>query len=95
MESDNMKIFYKIESAKEVNGELFGGKDVDMSEARKNREYFLYSVSIGRSAFLVHADNNDKCLRTSTVQDVKVWEQGLIITTKNTVYYLKPITKGE
>lgn len=76
------KLVYKIESSKDRNG-----NDKALPIDWINREYTIHSLTVGRSAFLA---NKDKYIQTSTVEDIKIWDNSVIITTRNTVYTLSP-----
>jgi hypothetical protein len=57
-------------------------------------EYIPYVVKVGQSAMLPYANNPERGLRTSTVEEVAYIHGLLVIKTRNTVYWLKPIIKG-
>lgn len=80
------EIRYKITSANDRDG-----NEKKLSDDVKTSTFFLYSINIGGSAVLVYEDGSH-VLKTSTVENINIWEQGVILTTLNTVYYLEPIT---
>lgn len=84
-----MKLVYNIDSVSDKNG---GKKSIPSDWYR---DYFIFVATVGRSAILVDENDTNMTLTTSTVQEISLWENGVKITTRNTVYYLKPVVKGE
>lgn len=60
-----------------------------------SQRYSLDIVVEGRSAFLGWVGGSGKGLQTSTVKQVFIHENTVVITTRNTVYYMKPIIEME
>ena len=85
-----MKLVYKIDSTNDREGNL---KSIPTSWSEP--EYFIYVAHVGRSAILIDNDDENMTIRTSTIEDITIWENGIKLTTRNTVYYLKPVIKGE
>jgi hypothetical protein len=93
MESDSMlKLIYKIDSTSNREG---GKKEIPAEW--KEQEYFIHRAFVGSSARLVFVDELNEHdamgLSTSTLEEISIWENGIKLTTKNTVYYLKPVVK--
>lgn len=82
------KLRYQIESTTDRDG-----NKKDIPNEWKLRQYFIHSMLEGRSAFLI--DENEKVLQTSVVEQIFLWENGIQLTTMNTVYYLRPYLVGE
>jgi hypothetical protein len=59
-----------------------------------NTRYIPYVVKVGQSAILAKVDDESRCLRTSTVEEVAYIHNLLVIKTRNTVYWLKPLIEG-
>jgi len=85
-----MELVYQIES---TNDRL--GNKKEIPNEWKLQQYIIYSLSVGHSAMLPYADNSGRGLRTSTVEDISMFNNKIKITTRNTVYYLKPILRGD
>lgn len=79
-----MNVVYAIESANDREGEM-----KELPESWTNELYTTDLVTTGRGAILGMVKNPDKFLKTSTVESFYLHESYLVITTKNTVYYLK------
>lgn len=82
--NDAHKIIYQIDSCCDRED-----REKEIPADIKFGRYFLHFVLTGRSAILVNINNN-KTLTTSAVEQVFIWENGIKLTTKNTIYYLKP-----
>lgn len=54
-------------------------------------EYTIYRLQVGRGAILIMEHQDGRHLHTSTVEDYNVVNGYISITTKNTVYNLKPV----
>lgn len=50
--------------------------------------FHIKFAKVGRSAILL-ADDFHKSLQTSRVEDISIWENGITITTRNSVYVLE------
>lgn len=79
-----MNVVYAIESATDRNGDL-----KDLPEAWTSELYMTSLVQVGRGAMLGMVKNPAKHLATSTVESFYLHDNNLVITTRNTVYYLK------
>ena len=77
------KIRYTIVDSTDRNGE-----DKKLPTSWTGKSYFIHHLSIGRSAIL--GSINGGGLETSTVSDITIWDNSIIITTRNTVYTLRP-----
>lgn len=53
--------------------------------------YYIHSASINRTALLVHLDD-DRHIRTSTVYDIYIYNNNFVLTTRNSIYTLAPVT---
>jgi hypothetical protein len=89
MESDSM-LTYKIDSANHADGTPFGSGLKELPKDWTDQEYYLYHISVGRSATLEMVGSG-KILQTSTIQGIVVSNNTIILQTMNTVYYLKPV----
>lgn len=82
---------YKIDSANHADGTPLGKGLKELPADWTKQEYHLHSVIVGRSAILAHTDNSGKCLKTSAIQSITIFDNTVILQTMNTVYYLKPV----
>lgn len=55
--------------------------------------YFIKALREGYSMRLIA--ENDMALQTSKVENVTIWENGIRVETKNTIYCLNPYMVGE
>lgn len=69
------------------------GKAKDLPSDIRLGQYFIYFMMIGRGAKLIN--ENNVTWHTSKVEEIFFWENGIKITTLNTVYYLKPYLVGD
>jgi hypothetical protein len=79
------KIRYTIEASYDRHGNY-----KKLSDDWVNKKYFIKLLVIGAGAKLLMEDTDGRYLHTSTVEDISMWENGITITTRNTVYRLKP-----
>lgn len=77
---------YKIEDVLDREGNK---KTIPFSWQRG--EYVLSKVVLGHSAVLPMLNDQPNSLITSKVEAVDIWDNHVKITTKNTVYYFKPM----
>lgn len=83
-----MTTIYKIESVTDREG---NEKD---NQYRLDR-WKIYLMDIGRSAILIDLDNNmGRNLQTSKVEEIKIIDNSIIFTTRNSVYTLRPYAQG-
>lgn len=82
------KLRYQIEEVYDKND----NKKV-LDPAIKLQQYFVHFAIQGKSARLV--SENGKTLKTTEVEEIFIWENGIKLTTENTIYYLKPYMVGE
>lgn len=85
-----MELIYKIDSTNDREGNI-----KEIPTEWKEQEYFIHSAGVGRSAILLWSDGTDRHLRTSKVEEILILGNSIKLTTMNTVYYLKPVIKGE
>lgn len=85
----NKKLRYQIDGCYDKEG-----KAKSLPADVRLGQYFIYFMMIGRGAKLIN-ENNNTTWHTSEVQEIFFWENGIKITTLNTVYYLKPYLAGE
>lgn len=78
---------YKIESVYDKKGNKKENK------YRLDR-WFIKGVFIGGRAFLINLDDDNKTLLTSEVEDIKILDNAITITTYDFVYHLKPYVQG-
>ena len=55
--------------------------------------YYIQHLSKGSRGILVSNDKTGEHVRTSPIQDIRFWENHIILETQNTVYTLKAIIK--
>lgn len=79
-----MRVVYAIESANDRKGNI-----KELPESWTSELYTTNLVQEGRSAILGMVKNPDKHLSTSKVESFYLHDSFLVITTMNTVYYLK------
>lgn len=84
MESDNMKLVYRIEGMYDRLGNEI------VNERRQARRYFIESMLIGSTAKLVNADDLNMVVETSTIEDIFIRGNSVKLVTTNTEYLLTP-----
>jgi len=84
MESDSMKLVYRIEGMYDRLGNEI------RNERRQARRYFIESMLIGFTAKLVNADDLNMVVETSTIEDIFIKGNSVKLVTKNTEYLLVP-----
>jgi hypothetical protein len=88
---EGMQVVYKVNHLTDKEG-----NPKEHIESMHTR-YIPYVVKVGMSAFLPYADDPEGKglgLKTSTVEEVAYIHNMLVIKTRNTVYWLKPIVEG-
>lgn len=84
-----MNLVYKIESASNING-----SHKSVPKEWLDGEFLIKNMNIGTSATLIFCNHSEgNVLRTSKVIDIRVWDNLIILTTSNTIYYLQPLIK--
>jgi len=84
MESDSMKLVYRIEGMYDRLGNEI------RNERRQARRYFIESMLIGSTAKLVNVEDALMVVETSTIEDVFIHRNVVKLVTKNTEYLLVP-----
>lgn len=82
------KLVYKIEFAHDRSG-----YPKELPKEWTEQLYTIDRLAVGISAFLGWVGSG-RGLRTSTVESITIVENEIGITTRNTVYHLKPVFKG-
>ncbi|UGO46224.1 hypothetical protein PQE74_gp141 [Bacillus phage vB_BanS_Chewbecca] len=80
------KIVWRITSVTDKNEVAVNSEAV---KERMSKRYFMYCALEGRSAILTNVDNQREALKTSTVEELFLFEDSIRITTKNSVYWLR------
>ena len=78
---------YKIDGVYDRDGNQ---KD---NKYRINR-WFIKAIGVGTNAYLIDIDDLALSFVTSKVEDIKVLDNHIKITTKNSEYWLKPYAQG-
>jgi len=86
---EDMQIIYRIDSVSDREG-----NKKEIPSEWQHKRYSLDIVLEGRSAFLGWIDHGHKGIQTSTVEKVFIHGNTVIITTRNTVYYMKPYVEA-
>jgi len=84
MESDSMKLVYRIEGMYDRLGNEI------KNERRQARRYYIESMLIGSTAKLVNVDDAIMVVETSTIEDIFIHRNVVKLVTKNTEYLLVP-----
>uniref|UniRef100_A0AB39C744 Uncharacterized protein n=1 Tax=Bacillus phage KoopaTroopa TaxID=3234046 RepID=A0AB39C744_9CAUD len=80
------KIVWRITSVTDKNEVAVNSEAV---KERMSKRYFMYCALEGRSAIFTNVDNQREALKTSTVEELFLFEDSLRITTKNSIYWLR------
>ena len=84
------KIRYKIVEIKDLEG---NHKKDELGLMQY--EYSIQHISEGTRAILLTDEITGEHVSTSPIQSFRIWQNGIHLETKNTVYSLEPIIKGE
>lgn len=57
-------------------------------------EYSIQNASKGNRGILLTNEKDGKHVSTSPIEAISIWQNGINLETKNTVYSLEPIIKG-
>lgn len=85
------KLRYQIDELYNIDGTL--NTDLEFRKKFLPHIYFIYFLKEGRNATLIA--ENDMMMKTSKVKDISIWENGIKVTTQNTIYHLNPYMVGE
>ncbi|UGO51030.1 hypothetical protein PQE70_gp177 [Bacillus phage vB_BanS_Nate] len=83
------KIVWKITRVTNREGVEINSPDV---QERKNLKWLVYHAKEGRSAIFLEATTKpfeSKTLRTSTVEELILFDASMQVTTRNSVYWLE------
>jgi hypothetical protein len=86
----SVSVVYKVSHLTDKEGNPKGHvEDMDT-------KYIPNVVRVGSSAYFYYADRTDgKGMKTSTVEEVSVIHEMLVVKTMNTVYWFEPFLEGE
>lgn len=73
----------KLESVHRTDGNM------PMDDERIGKEFYVLYALAGSSAILLYAEDENKAMKTSTVDNVGVHRNEFIIETRNTKYYFE------
>lgn len=84
------EITYKIEDVKDREG-----NEKVIPQSWLDQNYSITSLLAGTRGYLAYTDGSGNALFTSTVESISIVNNKILLTTKNTVYTLKPIADFE